>query len=184
MGMDNSLPMLSLIVDPDDFWDKERGIYVNHWQRGREWERPVDLTYVAAGRETGFQIGAGVRIHGGWTRYFSDKKSLRLYFRDLYGARKLAFPLFGAEGQIAFDDLILHNSSKDLLLFKNQLVEQLADQMGGYMTRSQPVLLFINGRPWGIYQMRERIDERLLEQNYGVPAADISDTPKQSRDAV
>ena len=106
MGMDTSLPMLSLIIDPDDFWDDERGIYVNHWQRGPDWERPVDLTYVAAGGETGFQIGAGVRMHGGWTRYFSDKKSLRLYFRELYGARKLNYPLFGAEGQIAFDNLV------------------------------------------------------------------------------
>jgi hypothetical protein len=177
VGMETSLPMLSIIVDPDDFWDDERGIYVNHWQRGREWERPIDLTYVAADREAGFHIGAGVRVHGGWTRFFSDKKSLRLYFRDLYGARKLEFPLFGEEGQIAFDNLVLHNSSKDFQLFENQLVERLADQMGGFMTRSQPVLLFINGRPWGIYQIRERIDQRLLDQNYGVPAADITDTP-------
>ncbi len=49
--------------------------------------------------------------------------------------------------------------------------------MGGYVTRSQPLLLFINGRPWGIYNMRERINERWLSENYGTPAADISDTP-------
>ena len=131
MGLDTNLSMLSIIVDPDDFWDEEQGIYVNHTERGREWERPVDLTYVTSGGETGFQVGAGVRIHGGWTRFFSDKKSLRLYFRDLYGARKLEFPIFGEEGQIAFDNLVLHNSSKDMLLFKNQLVERLSDQMGG-----------------------------------------------------
>ncbi len=177
MGMETSLPMLSIIVDPDDFWDVEDGIYVNHAQRGLEWERPVDLTYISADGETGFEVGAGVRIHGGWTRYFSDKKSLRLYFRDAYGARKLEYPIFGNEGQIAFDHLVLHNSSQDLLLFRNQLVDQLAAQMDGYVTRSQPVLLFINGRPWGIYNVRERIDERWLEENYGTPAADISDTP-------
>ena len=177
MGMENSLPLLSIIVDPDDFWGTERGIYVNHDQRGRDWERPVDLTYVGNESGEGFHLGAGIRVHGGWTRFFSDKKSLRLYFRDEYGARKLEFPLFGEEGQIAFDHLVLHNSNKDLLLFRNQLVERLTDQMQGFATRSQPALLFINGRPWGIYNIRERIDERLLTENYAVPAADISDTP-------
>ena len=165
MGMDTSLPMMSIVVEPDDFWDEERGIYVNHAQRGRAWERPADLTYITPDGETGFQTGAGVRIHGGWTRYFSDKKSLRLYFRDEYGARKLAFPLFGNEGQIAFDHLVLHNSLQDLLLFRNQLIDQLTVQMDGYATRSQPLLLFINGRPWGIYYARERSNERWLAEN-------------------
>ena len=177
MGLDTHLPLLSIIVDPDDFWDEEQGIYVNHAQRGRDWERPVDLTYVIGDGEAGFQVGAGVRIHGGWTRYFSDKKSLRLYFRDEYGARKLDFPIFGNEGQIAFDHLVLHNSLQDLLLFRNQLIDQLTVQMDGYATRSQPTLLFINGRPWGIYTIRERINERWLAEEYGTPAADISDTP-------
>ncbi len=177
MGIDASLPMLSIIVDPDDFWDEEQGIYVNHAQRGREWERPVELTYVTADGETGFQVGAGIRIHGGWTRYFSNKKSLRLHFREAYGARKLEFPMFGEEGQIAFDHLVLHNSLQDLLLFRNKLIDALTEQMGGYSTRSQPVLLFINGQPWGIYYARERINERWLAERYDIPGADISDTP-------
>ncbi|MDX1414115.1 MAG: CotH kinase family protein, partial [Candidatus Promineifilaceae bacterium] len=176
MGMDVNLPLLSIIGDPADFWDETRGIYVNHGQRGRDWERPVDLTYVSE-NDGGFQVGAGIRVHGGWTRYFSDKKSLRLYFRREYGAPKLDYPLFGSNGQISFDQLVLHNSSKDLLLFRNQLVERLSEHIGGFATRSQPVLVFINGRSWGIYHIRERIDERLLAQNFGVPGADISDTP-------
>ena len=176
-GMDASLPMMSVIIDPDDFDSPENGIYTNHIERSREWERPVDITYVDADQENGFQLGAGMKVHGGWTRYFANKKSLRLYFRGDYGAAKLNYPLFGTEGQIAFDHLVLHNSGQDLLLFKNQLTDQLMLDVDGYIARSQPVLLFINGRSWGIYNIRERIDERLLAENYGVPAADISDTP-------
>ncbi len=177
IGVDSNLPMLSIIVEPEYLWDEEQGIYVNYVQRGRDWERPIDLTYVTSDGELGFQVGAGVRIHGGWTRYFNDKKSLRLYFRDAYGARKLDYPLFGSEGQTAFDHLVLHNSLQDLMLFRNQLIDQLTVQMGGFATRSQPVLLFINGEPWGIYYARERSDDRWLAENYGVPGADISDTP-------
>jgi hypothetical protein len=177
MGLETALPMLSVIVDPDDLYGVERGIYVNHEERGREWERPVDLTYVTSEGETAFRSGAGLRIHGEWTRWFFDKKSLRLYFREEYGARKLAYPLFGPQGQVAFDHLYLHNSDQDLLLFRNQLVERLATNMGAFTTRSRPVLLFINGEPWGIYNIRERIDERFLEQAYDVPDASVMDTP-------
>jgi hypothetical protein len=177
MNLDTSLPKLSLIVDPDDLYNEETGIYVNNLERGREWERPVDLTYVTEEGDTAFHLGAGLRIHGELTRWYFDKKSLRLYFRGEYGPTKLAYPLFGEEGQIEFDKLILHNSGKDLLLFRNQLAERLSADAGGFISRSQPTLLFINGEPWGIYNIREAIDQRFLKQNFAVPGADLSDTP-------
>ena len=177
MNLDTSLPKLSLIVDPADLYDEETGIYVNHLERGREWERPVDVTYVSGEGETAFQVGAGLRIHGELTRWYFDKKSLRLYFRGDYGPAKLAYPFFGPAGQTAFDKLILHNSGKDLLLFRNQLAERLSADAGGLISRSRPALLFINGEPWGIYHIREAIDQRFLEENFAVPSADLSDTP-------
>lgn len=177
MNLDTSLPKLSLIVDPDDLYNEETGIYVNHLERGREWERLVDVTYVDGQGNTAFHVGAGLRIHGELTRWYFDKKSLRLYFRSEYGPAKLAYPLFGEEGQIEFDKLILHNSGKDLLLFRNQLAERLSAEAGGFISRSRPTLLFINGELWGIYNIRESIDQRFLKQNFAVPAADLSDTP-------
>jgi hypothetical protein len=182
LGVDSSLPIMSLIIDPKDFWDEERGIYVNYLGRGREWERPIDITYIDADKESGIQVGAGIRMHGGWSRFFSDKKSMRLFFRDYYGDGLLDYPLFKedsglAQNQTRFDRIVLHNAGKDLLLFRNQLVARLAWQMGGNATRSQPVLLFINGRPWGIYQLRERADKRFVEETYGIEGTDLSDTP-------
>jgi hypothetical protein len=177
MNLDTTLPKLSLIVDPDDLYDEETGIYVNYLERGREWERPVDVTYINGEGDTAFHVDAGLRIHGELTRWYFDKKSLRLYFRGEYGPTKLTYPIFGPEGQIEFDKLILHNSGKDLLLFRNQLAERLSADADGYISRSQPTLLFINGEPWGIYHIREAIDQRFLKQNFAVPAADLSDTP-------
>lgn len=177
MNLETKLPKLSIITDPDHLWDEEDGIFANYLERGRESERPVSITYVTAEGEPAFQLGAGLRVHGELSRWFSDKKSLRLYFRDDYGPKKLEYPLFGQEGQTAFDRLILHNSSKDLRLFRNPLTDRLAEETGVYSSRSQPALLFINGEPWGIYNIREPIDQRFLSQNYGIPSADLSDTP-------
>ena len=87
-----TLPLLSLIIDPDDLWDPERGIYINYEGRGDVWERPVDITYVDKDRRSGFHVLAGIRIHGGGSRSF--EKGLRLYFRQEYGFSQLEYPLF------------------------------------------------------------------------------------------
>ena len=188
VGVPASLPMISLIMDPDDLWSPERGIYANPHERGEAWERPVDVTYVDKDRRSGFHISAGIRIHGGYGRYF-DKQSLRLYFRQEYGASRLDYPLFAGSEVRSFKRLVLHSGGQDWhtfphmnypnwTLIRNQLAASLASELQGYATHSQPALLFINGEPWGIYQIRERMDSRFLADHYGIESADYLETPE------
>ena len=188
VGVQATLPLLSLIIEPDDMWSPERGIYANPYQRGRDWERAVDVTYVDDDRGSGFHVQAGARIHGGASRDLG-KKSLRLYFRQEYGVGRLEYPLFAGSAVRSFDQLVLHNGGQDWhtfphpnysnwTLLRNQLADRLALEVGGYATRSRPVLLFINGEPWGIYYIRERIDDHFLADHYGIAEADFLDSPE------
>jgi hypothetical protein len=185
VGVPAQLPMISLIVDPSDLWDPERGIYANPYERGDAWERPADVTYVDRDRRSGFHVPVGVRVHGHHSRGF-DKKSLRLYFRQEYGVRWLDYPLFAGSEMRSFKRLVLHNGGHDCqnaprwnaALMRNQLADQLALQLDGYATHSQPALLFINGEPWGIYYIRERIDSRFLASHYGIESADLLESPE------
>ncbi len=185
VGVPAELPLMSLIIDPDDLWDPERGIYANPYERGDAWERPVDITYVDRDRRSGFHIPAGVRIHGHHSRGF-DKKSLRLYFRREYGIGRLEYPLFADSDVQSFKRLVLHNGGHDCpsaprwnaTLMRNQLASSLALQLGVYTTYSQPVLVFINGEPWGIYHIRERIDDHFLADHYDIQEADLLESPE------
>lgn len=184
VGVQTTLPMVSLIVDPEDLWDAERGIYANPHERGDAWERPVDVTYVDRDRTVGFHVPAGVRIHGHGTRGF-PKMSFRLYFRQEYGVNRLAYPLFPGNEVITFKRLVLHNSGQDRPVFphtnwtdlRNQLATELAFQHGGLAPHTRPVLLFINGELWGIYQLRERLDRFFLADHYGIEEADFLEAP-------
>jgi hypothetical protein len=60
---------------------------------------------------------------------------------------------------------------------RNHLTDNLALQLGGYAARAQPVLLFINGEPWGIYHIRERLDSYFLADHYGIESADYLNAP-------
>ena len=179
------LPLLSLIVNPDDFWGTEQGIITHYEERGRDWERPVDVTFVDSDQQVGFHVPAGVRVHGRGSRSL-DKKSLRLYFRNDYGLGRLAYPLFEGNIEQSFKRLVLHNSGQDSIqpglpwtLVRNQFAASLAHTIGANATRSRPAILFVNGHFWGIYQIRERIDQFFLADQYGIETADLLDTPEE-----
>lgn len=185
VGFPPGLALISLTVDEADLWDEASGIYANPFERGINWERPVNVTYIPANRATGFKIAAGLRIHGGWSRVL-DKKSLRLYFRQEYGQSRLEFPLFPGTELTSFKRLILHAGGQDSsqiptnwTSLRNPLANALMLEIGGYATASQPVLLFLNGEAWGVYYLRERIDEHFLADKYGVAEADLLDAPEQ-----
>jgi hypothetical protein len=185
VGLPATLPLLSLIVEPGDLWDAERGIYANPLEKGRAWERPVDVTFVDQDRHAGFHVPAGIRIHGHYSRVF-DKKGLRLYFRREYGPGRLDYPLFADSPVSVFNQLVLHNSGQDCYfspqmnwtLIRNQLADRLALELGGYAPRNRAALLFINGESWGIYQLRERINDDFLADHYGIASADLLDAPE------
>ena len=96
VGASTRLPVLSLVTDPAHLWDEATGIYVNPEERGRNWEQPVTVEWLSPEGERGFNVDAGLRIHGNISRN-TPKQSFRLYFRGEYGPRVLAYPLFGPE---------------------------------------------------------------------------------------
>ncbi|MBN1313524.1 MAG: CotH kinase family protein [Anaerolineae bacterium] len=183
VGIEATLPIISLIVDPGDLWAPDHGIYANPLERGIAWERAADITYVDRDRRLGFHIPAGIRIHGGAGRR-SDKKSFRLYFRRQYGTGQLKYPLFADSTVDTFEQLVLHSGGQDWslsykpreenwTLIRNQLADALAIQSGGIAAHSQPAIVFLNGELWGIYQIRERLDEHFLADHLDIQEADI-----------
>jgi hypothetical protein len=201
VGLQADLPVLSLVVDPDDLWESERGIYVNPEGRGREWERGVEVAFFEASpgaisHPVAFHLPAGLRIHGGTTRANAPKKSFRLYFRQEYGANRLEYPIFAARGRSdsgleitaqpaglsSFKRLVIHNGGQDYTarnwtLLRIHLMNDLAEQLDCYTTQSQPVLLYVNGEPWGIFQLRDYVDDWLLADKYGLDSAELLDAP-------
>lgn len=176
------LPLLNITTAPDNLWDETFGIYTNFAERGLQWERSATAVFYDPLTMTGWESTAGLRLHGGGSREF-DKKSLRLYFRD----QRLIYPLFGEIGVTEFRQVVLHSGGQDLgefalswTLLRDQLASELALEIGLYSPRARPVLLFLNGQPWGIYLLRERPHERFLQDTYGVQNPLILDSPDTS----
>jgi hypothetical protein len=181
---DQTIPVISIVAEQSHL-DQLQGFPEG---RGLEWERPMNMEYFAPGGAVQFNVPAGIRIHGGFSRIYNPKKSFRIYFRQEYGGPgKLEYPLFADSLVTKFDKLILRAGFQDSFThrgiperadrhttaayIRDQVVRDLHRNMGQPIIHGSWVLLYLNGRYWGIYNMLERFDDEYLQEYYG-PDAD------------
>lgn len=174
-----AIPSISLVTDLANLFDEEDGIYVNAMGHGEEWERPVSAELLDPSGGEQFQVDAGLRIRGGWSRWqHCPKRAWRLHFRSEYGATKLEYPLFGDEGADEFDTVDLRTAMNYSWSFKTDSGEEntmvrdvfsrdVQRELGRPYTRSRYYHLYLNGVYWGLYQSQERAEASFAETYLG-----------------
>lgn len=174
--------VVSLTADPEDLYSESRGIYAtgpnastvfpyvgaNFWQ---DWERDANVELFSKdGSEPGFNVGCGIQIFGAYSRAYS-KKSFKLCFRDQYGAGKLRYHVFDNRDISAYDILVLRAGGQDAFksVMKDEVITGLADDAGILDTQAyRPVVLYVNGEYFGMYYIREKINDHFIADHYGV----------------
>lgn len=189
----DSLKMVALVVEPEDFWGYDKGINVlgrtfdkadkeqlfatygqgysfysaNFRNKGAEWERETNVFIFDEGRKLIEEKNVGIRVKGNASRGVAQK-SFNLYARKRYDENdKFTGELFrsGAECKT----ITLFNGgpySQDKLrdLLSSEFVMNLKFATLEY----EPCALFINGEYWGMYYLSEKIDGVYLHNNYGI----------------
>jgi hypothetical protein len=165
-----AVPTLSLVMNMDDLFGPQ-GFYSHPFERGVEWERPTSVELIYPDGSEGFQINAGIRIQGGISRFISSKMSMRLLFKDDYGASKLEFPFFGPEAGSTFDSIALRSSSGEHLVgihfIRDEFVRRSQLMSGNLSPHGTYMHLYINGLYWGLYNPSERVDGQFAANYFG-----------------
>jgi hypothetical protein len=187
-----SIPTISMVTDLANLFDSSIGIFVNAGGDGMGWERPASFELIYPdgasgpgfpdGADDGFQVDAGVRIRGGYSRQGSNPKhAFRLFFRNEYGDAKLKYPLFGDEGADEFDKVDLRTSQNYSWAFggpdNNTMIRDIYSrdvqgQLGHQYERGRYYHLYINGVYWGVFQTDERPEANFGATYYGGDAED------------
>ena len=170
------IPSISVISDLAYLFHPLTGIYVNAYGHGHEWERECSVELINPDGSPGFEVNAGLRIRGGWSRHPEfPKHAFRLFFRSEYGDAKLNFPLFGEEGVDQFDKIDLRTSQnyawsngddKNTFL-RDVFSRDTQGDMENPYTRSRFYHLYLNGMYWGLYQTQERPEARFAADYLG-----------------
>ena len=179
------LPVISLSTDPANFFDNEIGIYVlgdsaspnfpylgaNFW---KDWERPLHIELFEPDGSLDFTIDGGVKIFGGWSRGF-PQKSLAIFARGRYGYNRIEFPIFPELPISSFKSLVLRNSGNDWqsTMFRDALMTRLVKTLDLDLQAYRPAIVFLNGRYWGIHNIREKLNEHYLASHHGVDPGNV-----------
>jgi hypothetical protein len=170
------IPTISVATDLKNLFDPATGIYVNAEGHGPEWERECSVELINPDESEGFNINAGLRIRGGWSRH-SDfpKHAFRLFFKSQYGSPKLYFPLFGDEGVSEYDKIDLrcaqnygwHTGDSRNTMVREVFSRDSQGATGQPYTRSRYYHLYLNGMYWGLFQTQERSEARFAADYLG-----------------
>ncbi len=175
------MPIISLVIDPAGLFNEDTGIFVpgircdtnnsiwtgNYHMRGRHWERIANLQFFSE-EKLYFQQDVGLRIHGSKTRS-APQKSLRIYARDEYGKDYIDYQLFNSNIK-HFKRFILQtpfNTHRSNLI-GDIVIHELSKPLNVEIMDYNPCVVFINGEYWGLYFIRERLDEYYINNHFGV----------------
>lgn len=186
----HNMPVMSISVNEGDLYNYENGIYAdgpgatgsewpymeaNYW---KPWTKKAHVEFFddREGKE-GFSVDCGLKIFGGFSRA-EKKKSFRLKFRGLYGDSEVDYDFFDKGEDLALEDLVVRSGSQDwnrcmvrdefftTLLKKNSPTLLIQDY--------RPVALYINGKYFGLYYLRDKIDTKFVARKLDLPNDSIN----------
>ncbi|MGW8315297.1 MAG: CotH kinase family protein [Bacteroidales bacterium] len=178
-----NLPVVSLVTDPNHFFSDATGIYVIGTAGvagyctevphnvNMDWERPVNIELIEKDGTVGLNQQAGVKIFGGCSRVRYPIKSLALFARKEYETSSFDYQLFPDKPNDEYESFILRAGADDqpFTMIRDPLTATVVEDVIDVDVQAhRPVVVYINGAYWGIHNLREKINEDYLENNYGV----------------
>ena len=168
----------------------------NAW-KNREVETNLEL--IEPDGKRGFNLVAGIKIFGGWGSRGYPQKSFAVFARRKYGFGKIRYQLFPDIDIHDFETFVLRQSGNDnqsthltyprseiqefgpaksygsyfvngnFTLFRDAMLGSLGKEIGLDTQGYRPAVVYINGKYWGIYNIREKLNEHYVESHFGVP---------------
>ena len=183
------LPVLSLSLAPADLWDEQTGIYAegpnaspeypffgaNYWQ---DWEKTAHLEFFELDNQHGDRAidqDIGLKIFAGYSRAW-PQKAFSLHARRKYGKSTIEHRIFPAREIDSFKSFVLRNSGSDwaMTMLRDAMMQQLiADYTDLDYQEVRPAIVFLNGEYWGIYNLREKLNEDYLAAHHGVDPQNV-----------
>ncbi len=174
------IPVISISTDINNLFSQNIGLFVagdkfeiddkhsgNFFERGKEFERKVFFQYFDKNMNLEFETYLGMRIHGGVSRRF-PQKSLKFYKRKEYNSTKINLPFLSEKRVKRFILEGMQESGGGRALIEDIVGQNIVRDLDFEQQSSTPVIVFINGEYWGLYTLRDRLDEHYLSYKYNL----------------
>ncbi len=164
-----NLPIVSVSANREELFSESRGLFLSD---PGEREQQVYIELFEPDGSLGFGANAGMRIFGNESEEgFDFQQSLAFFARARYGDGSFNYRLFKEKDIQSFEAFILRNNNSVYDLYDGVANGLLQDILA--VQAYQPVVLFINGKYWGVLNMMEKINEHYLESNFPVDSDSV-----------
>lgn len=182
----HSLPVVNITVNHDDIFDFNHGIYADGPGKGtvypyhnanfwKKWWKKAHIEFIDSIQ--GFSEDCEIAIFGGFSRALA-KKSFKIRFKDYLGASFVRYDFFDNGKPLKLKKFILRSGSQDIngVMVRDEFFTSLMKQQCTELLIQdyRPVALYINGEYFGLYYIREKIDNRFVARKLHVSNDSIS----------
>jgi hypothetical protein len=181
----HELPVISIITDEANLWAWDSGIYVmgpnaspnyphfgsNFWQ---PWSKKSRMEFFDASQQKQFDAIFDLEIHGGWSRA-EPQKSFRIDAKSIYTG-DIEYALIPGKPELtAYNNFNLRNGGQHGASDRIQdaVISRLAKNTSIDRMGYQACIVYLNGAYWGLYGLREKIDEHYVESNHGISSKNV-----------
>lgn len=163
-----TVPVLAVTTDDENLYGPS-GIFTN-WEEN--WNKPSYVEYFDTSKKLAFSQQAGIQIDGGAGGSRSKPQhSFRIEpGHGIFGSGDIEYALQpDRPKRDSYSSFYVRNGSNQNLIlpYKDALqVKALGKNTFNYYSAYRPIVVFINGSYFGVYELREKINDDYLEQNY------------------
>ncbi len=175
-----NFPVISLTIRPEILFDETKGWFnvgenadtvypyagANFWSRR---EVIGNIEFIESDGKEVFNSNVGIKLFGGMSRLF-PQKSFAIACRVAYGESRIRHQIFPELKEDRFKHIVLRNAGSDWgkAHFRDAMITSLFDEVDISKQAYRPCLVFLNGKYWGIYNIREKVNRHYLEYQFGV----------------
>ena len=165
--------IVSLISDDKYLFSKKTGMLVKgtgsipNYARGYEY--PVHIEYFTKdGKQELSQTGT--MTCSGHSARINSQKSIALYARKAWGPERFAFNPFPTRDYDSYKSILLRSTNSDTYAtrLRDVVASSLAEGQDILYQDYEVIQVYINGRYWGHYNLREKINKYFVAQYEGV----------------
>ena len=170
--------VVSIYSDDQYFFSNKTGILVkgsgNVANYDRDWEYPAQIEYFDENGVRQLVQMVTTRVAGHSSRNLRQK-SLSVFARSALGSDTLDCAFFENRPYTSYSAIQLRmtNSDNHSCRLRDAVLGEISDGIGLYYQAGRPIVLYINGKYYGHYNLREKANKDSLAQWEGITDEDV-----------
>ena len=133
-------------------------------------ERKVNFEFYESDGSFGTGFLADMKLSGMDSRR-EPQKSMSIYLRKKYGLNKVTYPFFNEMNYNTYSSILLRNAGEDpknVRIMDGALTRILKGEMDIDMQEYRPVVVYLNGAYYGLFNLREKLNADYVESKFGL----------------